>query len=118
MSDDDLLDDLLLRWEELHDQGRDVTAEELCPERPDLAELLTARIVALEAVAWVKGPVEDEPDPVLDRDRTPRTRPARSPAATASTGCSARAASPRCGRGSTSNCNGPSPSRFPGRLER
>lgn len=32
--DDERLDDLLLRWEELAEAGQDVSAEELCRECP------------------------------------------------------------------------------------
>jgi eukaryotic-like serine/threonine-protein kinase len=42
--------DLLLRWEELRAEGRAVSAEELCPDRPDLLEELRRQIRALEAV--------------------------------------------------------------------
>ncbi len=61
MPDDDSLADLLLRWEESHDQGRDVAVEELCRDRPDLAEPLRERISALQSVAWMKKLVEEEP---------------------------------------------------------
>ena len=56
---DDLLADLLLQWEESHDQGRDVAVEELCRHRPDLAEPLRERIGALQSVAWMKKLVEE-----------------------------------------------------------
>jgi hypothetical protein len=51
MTDDDLLTDLLLRWEELHDQGQPMTAEELCQDRTELAERLKQRIQDLQRVA-------------------------------------------------------------------
>lgn len=48
LSDEDLLDDLLLKWEELHDEGQVLPAEELCPpNRPDLLPELQNRIEAL-----------------------------------------------------------------------
>ncbi len=48
LSDEDLLDDLLLRWEELHEDGQILPAEELCPsDRPDLLDELQNRIEAL-----------------------------------------------------------------------
>jgi eukaryotic-like serine/threonine-protein kinase len=40
------LEELLLRWQELHAQGRDVPAEELCPDQPELAAGLAAQIRA------------------------------------------------------------------------
>jgi serine/threonine-protein kinase len=55
MSDDTTLADLLLRWEELREQGRDVPAEELARDRPELAGELQRRIVALEALRWVRA---------------------------------------------------------------
>ena len=40
--DEDLLADLLVRWEELREQGHDVSALELCQGCPHLAEELAA----------------------------------------------------------------------------
>lgn len=59
MSDKEKLTDLLLRWEELHDQGRDVPATELCQDCPDLAPKLARHIHALKKTAWLKEPLED-----------------------------------------------------------
>ena len=73
MPADDLLADLLLRWEESHDLGRDVAVEELCRDRPDLAEPLKERIRALKSVAWINRPVEDDPPEHEDPPATPRT---------------------------------------------
>jgi WD40 repeat protein len=74
MPDDDLLADLLLQWEESHDQGRDVAVEELCRDRPDLAEPLRERIGALKSVAWMKKLVEEESAPSgTAPDPCPRT---------------------------------------------
>lgn len=48
LSDEDLLDDLLLKWEELQEEGQVLPAEELCPpDRPDLLGELQNRIEAL-----------------------------------------------------------------------
>ena len=44
---------LLLRWEELRQQGRDVTPEELCRDHPDLLETVRQRVAALQAVYGV-----------------------------------------------------------------
>jgi FHA domain len=52
-SDSRLADDLLLRWEELYEQGQDVAAKELCRESPELTSLLEERIKTLKAVAWI-----------------------------------------------------------------
>ena len=66
MTTDDTLAELLLRWEELHEQGRDVSAEELCRDCPQLAAALADRIRALRVTAWMAGPDDDggtPPDP-------------------------------------------------------
>jgi serine/threonine-protein kinase len=47
MPDDPRLADLLLRWEELRDQGQSVSAEKLCVECPELLPELRRRIQAL-----------------------------------------------------------------------
>ncbi len=50
MIDDDdksRIDELLLRWEELHEQGQEVTVDHLCPDSPELAAELARRISAL-----------------------------------------------------------------------
>jgi serine/threonine-protein kinase len=52
---EDRLGELLLRWDELRRDGRDVTAEELCGDCPDLAPEVKRRIDAVERM-----------DPVLD----------------------------------------------------
>jgi serine/threonine protein kinase/formylglycine-generating enzyme required for sulfatase activity len=52
------LDELLLRWEELYEQGQEVSAEELCRSCPDHAEELSRRMHALKAMTWVKETVE------------------------------------------------------------
>lgn len=51
--DDDILADLLLEWEELWRQGRDVPAAELCAAHPHLSGKLTLGIKALKATSWL-----------------------------------------------------------------
>ncbi len=46
----DRLTEMLLRWEELREQGRTIAPEELCHEAPELLPELRRRIVALEAM--------------------------------------------------------------------
>ncbi len=46
-TDDPRLAELLLRWEELHDQGQSLSVEELCSTCPELAEELGRRIALL-----------------------------------------------------------------------
>lgn len=54
MTDEELLADLSLTWEERYEQGQDLSVEELCTERPDLKAALASRIRALKKTAWVK----------------------------------------------------------------
>src|SRR5262245_5400053 len=50
MSDVEHISELLLRWDDLREQGRDVTAEALCRDCPQLTGEGRRRIEALEAV--------------------------------------------------------------------
>jgi WD40 repeat protein/tRNA A-37 threonylcarbamoyl transferase component Bud32 len=50
LSAGDRLGELLLRWEELHKDGRDISPEELCRDCPQLLGPLRQRIEALRAV--------------------------------------------------------------------
>ncbi len=52
--DSDLLADLLVKWEEAFDEGKDVPAAELCTEWPHLTTELQTRIDALKQTAWLK----------------------------------------------------------------
>ena len=61
---------LLLRWEELRDQGREVSVEELCKDFPDLIEELREQIKALKAL-----------DPVLQTRKNYDTSPSFEPGA-------------------------------------
>lgn len=54
------LAELLLRWEELYEQGQDTPAAELAKDRPDLVAELSRRIEALKAMSWVTKPANDE----------------------------------------------------------
>src|SRR5215831_23628 len=54
---DDRLMDLLLQWEELREQGRPVSAEELCRDCPELLDEVRRRLRFLDAVR-----PEGEPD--------------------------------------------------------
>ncbi|MCI0463843.1 MAG: serine/threonine-protein kinase [Gemmataceae bacterium] len=49
MADEARLSELLLRWHELKRQGRPVSAEELCPDSPELAAELKRRLEAVAA---------------------------------------------------------------------
>ena len=56
MTDDELVTDMLLRWEELHQKGQETSAIELCRDCPHLAPRLAERIHALKVTAWMDGP--------------------------------------------------------------
>jgi serine/threonine protein kinase len=50
-----VLEDLLLRWQELRQQGQKPSIEELCSSHPDLAAELRQRIAALESMEALLG---------------------------------------------------------------
>ena len=64
--DRELLAELLLRWEELYEQGNDTPASVLAKERPDLAPELARRIQALKTVSAILTP-----PPRLPRSQSP-----------------------------------------------
>ena len=61
--DEEVLLDLILRWEELRAKGRDVAVEELCREWPSLADELRRRLAILEQTAWLDAPLDDPGEP-------------------------------------------------------
>lgn len=65
-NDEEVLLDLLLRWEELVAREQQVSIDDLCRERPDLKAELTKRIEALEATSWLEKPLNDDDPPELD----------------------------------------------------
>jgi hypothetical protein len=54
---DERLESLLLRWEELAEAGKEVSATELCGDCPELAAELQRRIDALREMSWMNGKV-------------------------------------------------------------
>jgi formylglycine-generating enzyme required for sulfatase activity len=54
MSSDERLEDLLLVWEELTEQGQQPSVEELCQHCPELADKLKESIAALKRMAWLE----------------------------------------------------------------
>ncbi|MBX9679113.1 MAG: protein kinase [Gemmataceae bacterium] len=74
--DEELLADLLVRWEELREQGQDVPAIELCQGCPHLTDELARRINALKVTSWLDKPVEvpaDDPAAPLSGQHGSRT---------------------------------------------
>jgi hypothetical protein len=55
MPDQQRICDLLMRWEEAKAGGKRLSAEELCPDQPELAQALKFRIEKLEAVDRMLG---------------------------------------------------------------
>jgi eukaryotic-like serine/threonine-protein kinase len=56
--DEELLAELMLRWDELREQGQDVSSIELCQACPHLSDELECRIGALRAFDWLDQPIE------------------------------------------------------------
>jgi serine/threonine protein kinase len=65
---EEVLLDLLMRWEELRDRGQSISVDALCRERPDLRDELRTRIEALEATAWLEKPSDDDDPPDCDEE--------------------------------------------------
>jgi serine/threonine-protein kinase len=59
---DPRLDELLLRWEELHEQGRTLTPDELCSTCPELAPELARRIALLGKLDPLLGKIQTTGD--------------------------------------------------------
>jgi serine/threonine protein kinase len=60
----DRVKELLCRWDELREQGEQITPEALCADAPELVDELTAQIRRLRSMDWLDepgGPVEEGP---------------------------------------------------------
>lgn len=55
----DLIEDILDRYEELSEQGQEVSAEELCAENPELIDEVRRRINSLKATSWMDDDDDD-----------------------------------------------------------
>lgn len=73
-TDDDRLWDALACWEEAFQQGRDLPAEELCRDCPEILDQLKDRIWGLKRTAWMTKPTTDQADaaPEVASDQTPK----------------------------------------------
>ncbi len=56
MTGEDPVADLLQRWEEAKERGRDIPVEELCGGRPELEAPVREGIEALKKVDWLNRP--------------------------------------------------------------
>jgi eukaryotic-like serine/threonine-protein kinase len=72
--DEELLADLLLRWEELRELGQDTPASELCRELPHLTDELARRIHVLKVTSWLDKPLTDEEPPLDNSSPTGEAR--------------------------------------------
>jgi serine/threonine protein kinase len=54
MTRDDLIADIVMRWEEAFDHGTDLAVADLCADHPELADDVSSRIAALKGMGWVK----------------------------------------------------------------
>jgi serine/threonine protein kinase len=69
VADEDTIADVLLAWEEAREQGRPLTAEELCRDCPELVVVVRERIRLLEKTAWMSGtaPAPQPPRTLAER---------------------------------------------------
>ncbi|MCY2936573.1 MAG: protein kinase [Planctomycetota bacterium] len=65
---EDLLAELLIRWEELFEQGQDVSALELCQASPNLEAELARRIQGLKATDWLNKPIGRGVEPAFFKE--------------------------------------------------
>jgi serine/threonine-protein kinase len=63
MSREETVEQLLARWDELREQGREVSAEQLAAASPELLDELKGRIHRLKAMDWLDRPVHETPGP-------------------------------------------------------
>ena len=58
---DERIADLLIAWEEAWEQGRELSAAELCAECPELAADLQSKIDSLKKMAWMDHSTPEPP---------------------------------------------------------
>jgi serine/threonine-protein kinase len=61
MSREEKVEQLLARWDELREQGREVRPEHLCADNPELLDELQAQVQRLKAMDWLDRPVNETP---------------------------------------------------------
>jgi serine/threonine-protein kinase len=71
MTDTAAVQELVLRWQELREQGQVVSAEELCAGRSDLLDDLRRQIEALRSMEQFLDATADTPEEALDEDNAP-----------------------------------------------
>lgn len=65
MNDEEQFRQLVDRWEELHQQGRDPSVEKLCREQPQLADRLRKWVAMLQATDWLCQPLVSGDGPTV-----------------------------------------------------
>ena len=61
MSREEKVEQFLARWDELREQGEEVSAEQLASESPELLDELKRQIQRLKAMDWLDRPVNEAP---------------------------------------------------------
>jgi tetratricopeptide (TPR) repeat protein/tRNA A-37 threonylcarbamoyl transferase component Bud32 len=72
--DNEILAELLLRWEELHERGQDTPATELAKEHSHLIDELQRRINLIKQASWLDNPLDEDP-PSEDGESPVRPKP-------------------------------------------
>jgi tetratricopeptide (TPR) repeat protein len=85
MADQSTVNELLLRWQELRDQGRAVSPEELCAGRPDLLDDLRRQVEALRSMERFLGTTGGTP-PSAAHPEAPTVRAGKEREAAAAAG--------------------------------
>ncbi len=65
MNDEEQFRQLVDRWEELHQQGRDPSVEKLCREQPQLADRLRKWVAMPQATDWLCQPLVSGDGPTV-----------------------------------------------------
>lgn len=74
---DDIIADLLLRWEESFEHGDDVAASELCKDHPELVDDVQTKIDDLKKMSWMNQDIDlgdDQSDELLSKTLGDRYR--------------------------------------------
>jgi serine/threonine-protein kinase len=75
MASAEAISELLLRWEELREQGQTLTAEELCKECPELADVLRDRLRVLQAMYRIPNGLEARDTATIADPTRPDAKP-------------------------------------------
>lgn len=70
-TDEELLGDLLVQWDELRELGEEPSADQLCHDHPCLIKELTRRIQALKSLSWLDAGPSEVNEESLESDSTP-----------------------------------------------